>query len=442
MCFLFNALNAQNYKVRLFNEALFYDGYKKDTVMKTPAPAGVIRFSTSLFSTKISDAQLDSIGDSLTLKVLIKASCDNYDRIGNVNLAFIPKGDTIYKPDTLKNRIEIGRFITPFMNKNVKPDTVPYIFEIHNISKLLRDKTLRKNYDVWCELSVFGVSSAAQTQVSGCSGRYDVFFGTVDFLTNSNYKELDSTLLVPLGVQLTFNNYKVGASDTIGVSAKTISFTLLDSLKDTKMVLITSNHGANTGGEEYNRREHFIFFDDNLILQYTPGDTSCEPFRKYNTQGNGIYGSTKRTNAEWQSFSNWCPGSKIPNREISLGNLSKGTHKFKINVPDAIFTGAQGNFPLSIYIQGVKAVKKTTNSISQNHINNIVEIYPNPTSSMVHINTDIPLKKVEIYNPLGKKLLSTDESTIDISNFANGLYFINVYLKDETSVTRQITLSK
>ena len=40
-----------------------------------------------------------------------------------------------------------------------------------------------------------------------------------------------------------------------------------------------------------------------------------------------------------------------------------GPHTFKIAVPDAVFTGAQGNFPLSVYLQG-----KTSETIDNSSI--------------------------------------------------------------------------
>src|SRR5690606_26749076 len=96
---------------------------------------------------------------------------------------------------------------------------------------------------------------------------------------------------------------------------------------------------------------HFVYVDGELVLQYKPGRESCEPFRKYNTQGNGIYGPSARSDEEWQSFSNWCPGDIIDTRVIPLGPLAAGAHEFVIDVPDATFADMQGNFPFSLYVQ-------------------------------------------------------------------------------------------
>jgi hypothetical protein len=132
----------------------------------------------------------------------------------------------------------------------------------------------------------------------------------------------------------------------IGTTRKTISFELANDTPNAQLVLITSNHGANQGGEEYIRREHYVGIDGKLVLQYKPGRTSCEPFRKYNTQGNGIYGPNPKSDAAWQSFSNWCPGDIIDIRIVPWGPASAGTHEFVIEVPDATFAGMQGNVPV------------------------------------------------------------------------------------------------
>jgi hypothetical protein len=157
--------------------------------------------------------------------------------------------------------------------------------------------------------------------------------------------------LIPLANKQSFNNYAEGASDEIGTTRKTVTFELPADTEETQLVLITSNHGANAGGEEYIRREHFVFVDEEPVLEYIPGRDSCEPFRVYNTQGNGIYGPGPMTDEEWQSFSNWCPGDVIDRRIISLGSVEMGEHTFVIDVPDATFADMQGDFPFSLYVQ-------------------------------------------------------------------------------------------
>lgn len=332
----------------LMEEIIFYDGYA--ATVDEPVPAGVIRHSNSLYATRFTEEHRDLVQSTLILGVVVGARCDNYDRIGSVNLALVPKGAETYVPADV-DRVELARFITPFMDMNESPMTVPYEFSVDSVVPILTDEALWAEYDLWFELSIFGVPYAANAEVAGCADRNDTQAGTLLLYTDSMREAPQFDVLLPLAIGQSFNNYADGASDEIGTTRKTIDFELAEDAADAQLVLITSNHGANAGGEEYIRREHFVYVDGDLALEYTPGRQSCEPFRVYNTQGNGIYGPTPMTDEEWQSFSNWCPGDVIDIRVIPWGAAAAGAHQFVIDVPDATFAGGQGDFPFSLYVQ-------------------------------------------------------------------------------------------
>ena len=165
-----NNVSARNKKmprsnsITLFDEILFYDGYA-ETVCE-PVPDGIVRVSNSKYAAQITDKHIESIGDKLVMEVVIKAACDNYDRIGHVFMYLVDKGSAFDK-ENIKGEIEIARFVTPFMNKNIEPNEVPYIYEIDNIGKLLQDKELNEAYDFWVSLDIFGIPYAANKQVEG-----------------------------------------------------------------------------------------------------------------------------------------------------------------------------------------------------------------------------------------------------------------------------------
>ncbi|MBB5622958.1 hypothetical protein HDE69_004040 [Pedobacter cryoconitis] len=345
-----NAIAAAGGTSRIFDQILFYDGYA--ATVSEPVPEGITRVSNAKYVKKLSSAQLQGLGNVLQMKVTIKAACDNYDRIAYVALAMVKK-DAAYNDATAKH-LEIGRFITPFMNKNKQPDQVPYLFNIDNVAAILKDPALNANYDIYLEFSIFGVPYAANKEIAGCAGRNDTFFGTVDLISSTSGTPATNpaVILEPLSFNQNINNYD--NTDVAGKTVKSITVNLATAVKSAKLYLITSNHGANAGGEEYNRRNHFIYFDNIQKLTYKPGGKSCEPYRAVNTQGNGIYGSKPQTDAQWASFSNWCPGDAIPIRVITLGDLTAGDHTFKIEVPDAVFKDKQGYIPLSVYLQGEK----------------------------------------------------------------------------------------
>lgn len=335
-------------EVPVLENITFYDGYA--ATVDEPIPDGVIRHNNSLVATRLTDELLAKVQTTLKVRVVVGALCDNYDRLGSVNLALVPKGAQTYVSGDVE-RIEVARFVTPFMNMNKQPTTVPYEWEASNLVPILKDPDLLAEHDFWLELSIFGVPYAANDEVAGCAGRNDTQLGSLLLYTDSTQEAQDFSVLLPLAIGEEFNNYAVGASDRVGTTRKTVSFELPADTQNAQLVLITSNHGANQGGEEYIRREHHVYVDGKMALQYKPGRTSCEPFRRYNTQSNGIYGRSPLSDEEWQSFSNWCPGDVIDTRIVPWGAASAGAHEFVIDVPDATFVDGQGNFPFSLYVQ-------------------------------------------------------------------------------------------
>jgi len=420
--FAFCNLTKGQTTIPIYDGVLFYDGYA--ALVDDPTTPDVIRLRNDLFTKKLTPEILAQLGSTLNLSISISAACDNYDRIGNINLAFVPKGATNYDLATTQ-RIELGRFITPFMNKNVAPNVVPYSFNVNNVTKILKDSYLNSLYDFWIEFELFGVPYAANTQIAGCSGRNDVFYGTLNFVTNTDVIIPNNTFILPLNFKKDLNNYAAGASDEIGTTVRTITFDLPSAIDNAKLYLITSNHGSNTGGEEYNRRWHYITFDDAQLLVYKPGETTCEPYRVFNTQGNGIYGASPRSPAQWQSFSNWCPGAVIPIRQMALGNLAAGSHVFTIAVPDAVFVGGQGYIPVSLYLQGENTVLNIPVFIPLDF-----ECYPNPTKDFIAVNANSTIETIQLCDAQGRVLVTqrgtSPQATISMANYANGVYFLKV----------------
>lgn len=447
LCGNVNADEQKRDTLTLFDDVTFYDGYLVENNPEDPTLDGILRHRTSLYAVKMTDAQLNQIGDSLEMHVSVRACCDNYDRIGNVNIALVHKGQETYKPDDV-SRIEIGRFITPFMNKNKKPDTVPYEYKIPYLSYLFRDKSLREKYDFWVEYELFGVPYAANQEISGCAGRSDVFKGTLKFSTLKTNQgvETDNDVLVPIVIKNpeyiahNLNNYNENATDTIGKTTKTYTFEVPKDVESGILVVVTSNHGANQGGEEYNRRWHYIYVDDELALTYKPGRKTCEPFRKYNTCPNGIYGYFPMKESTWQSFSNWCPGDVIDNRIIGLGAFKAGTHTVRISVPDAKFVGGQGDIPVSIFFQG----------LTKGEITGILELKKDATTPQLSLtvygkvltaNSSEGVVTMELRDLQGKLICENECSkTLNISSVPGGIYLVSVELTNGIIVTKKIKL--
>jgi len=225
------------------------------------------------------------------------------------------------------------------------------------------------------------------------------------------------------------NNYSEQGTDTIGKTTKTYTFTVPQDVADAQLVIVTSNHGANSGGEEYNRRWHYIYVDDQLMLTYKPGRTSCEPFRKYNTQTNGIYGYSKRSDATWQSFSNWCPGDVIDNRIIRLGAFSAGEHRVRISVPEAVFKDQQGDIPVSMFFQGVTEGEIT--AVKSTFADKSAESCLRLDGNQLSIETAGEVLNIDIYDLQGKHLRhSSKHAPVSLSALPHGVYLAHIELAD------------
>ncbi|KIC64935.1 peptide-N-glycosidase F-related protein [Chryseobacterium taiwanense] len=417
--------------INVFSQIVFYDGYAAN--VSNAVPANTIRLANYRYAKKLSDAELNSFQNKIQMNVNIGALCDNYDRIGGVHIALVPKNQATYTlSDTGVKRFEIGRYITPFMNKNISPTTVPYTYEVDNLYAVFSNVTLRNTYDIYVELDVFGVPYAANTQVVGCSGRNDVFEGTLDFVT---YNDPSVTTLynnlLPLLDSNELNNYN--NTDQAGQTVRLVNFNVSQSTNNAKFFIISTPHGANTNGEEYVRRENQVSLDNAQVLTFTPGGKSCEPYRMYNTQGNGIYGTTVKTTAWWTAWNNWCPGDSVPIRSFTSTTLTAGNHVLKYEVPTAVFYGQDGRVVLSIYMQSNNQL------LSVNDVSTIdVSIYPNPTTDFVNIRSDKKVKNILVYSLDGRKLSEVKDSRVDLTQYPTGTYLLDITLEGGTQFKHKI----
>lgn len=446
----FKAAAQDPYTLTVYDQAVFYGMY--GDLVDEPVPAGLVRNSNSSYGRMLTQEELDAFGNTLTMTVTLNPLCDNYDRIGNINIAFVPKGQTTYVYNEVK-RIEIGRFITPFMNlTNTTLTEVPYVYDLNHLTNVFHDTALTALFDIWVELEVYGYQGGpgqggAAVEIPICANRKDVYMGSLTFesATDATIVTPETSFVSPMSYKYELKDYTLDGTDEIGKTRRTLYVHLDEAVENAKLHLITSNHGSNTNGEEYIRRNHFVYFDDELKLQYKPGGVSCVPFRDYNTQLNCIYyvcnGTSNPparpdTNSAW-SWNNWCPGDKIPNRDIDLGDLEAGEHIFKIEVPDAVFSGDQGYFPMSVYLtgEGMEGFVLGQKQI----VAETVSIYPNPVNDIASISTNgLTIKSVNVSNTLGQTVYTGTSDKINMSQYQSGIYLVSVAFDNNQTVVKKI----
>jgi hypothetical protein len=78
--------------------------------------------------------------------------------------------------------------------------------------------------------------------------------------------------------------------------------------------------------------------------------------------------------------------------------------------------------------------------------NNVLEVYPNPTSGVVELRRHTPSNnKIHVHNALGKLVYMQEQlftNTIDLSHLANGVYWLSVELANGQVSTKKVVLSK
>jgi hypothetical protein len=75
-----------------------------------------------------------------------------------------------------------------------------------------------------------------------------------------------------------------------------------------------------------------------------------------------------------------------------------------------------------------------TTGVQQNDGNDYsINLFPNPVTSILQIETDLEIQNIHIYNQVGQLVLQSqlkDTKTIDLTALNKGVYFINVENKD------------
>jgi len=431
---LFGLKASAQVTLQVYDDAVFYGMYQ--ATVDEPLPANAIRHNNTSYGVKLTEGQIASFGSSLTLNVNASSLCDNYDRIGNVNVAFVPKGATSYVYAEVE-RIEIARFITPFMVPDGSLE-VPYTYDVTNLLDILKDETLSATYDFWVELEIAGYQGgvgqggAAEMYPSICSGRDDVYRGSLEFVSEGTYEPVD-LYFDQLSYKYELKDYTLDGTEEIGETIKSYTFTVDEDLSEAYFHVVMSNHGSNSGGEEYKNRIHRVYLDDVEMVNYKPGKDG-EPFRQYNTQPNGVYGASARPLSYWNGRA-WAPGAKIDTRIVALGSLAAGTHTFKMDVPAATFAGDQGYFPMSVYVQGIHGELVGVDT----HTAAAFTVSPNPVNDIATITTNgQDINAVTVTNTLGQTVLTGATERLDLSSLQSGVYMVKVNFANNTTAVKKI----
>jgi hypothetical protein len=111
------------------------------------------------------------------------------------------------------------------------------------------------------------------------------------------------------------------------------------------------------------------------------------------------------------------------------------------NVLIAFRYNDQFNWGFSLGIDDVE-LHDTDLLSNDDFTNNVITLYPNPTSDKLFLNTNSSIKLIKVINMLGQEVLSIKDElfdgSIDVSNLQKGTYFLHVETELRNSVTKFI----
>jgi hypothetical protein len=80
--------------------------------------------------------------------------------------------------------------------------------------------------------------------------------------------------------------------------------------------------------------------------------------------------------------------------------------------------------------QNINIVEASTLSINDSSIESNIKIYPNPTDHILNLDSSITINRIEVFDALGKKVLTkqlnSNDSSINVSKLSTGFYVIKI----------------
>ncbi len=124
------------------------------------------------------------------------------------------------------------------------------------------------------------------------------------------------------------------------------------------------------------------------------------------------------------------------NFDVLNSNFTNNPNLNCIQVDD--FTYANANWSALKDAIASYSTNCSTLSVGEVSLNNSVSIYPNPTTSILNIEMSQNLKQVQIFTLLGKKILETNNTVLNLSNVLSGVYILKVENTEGKIAVRKI----
>ena len=248
------------------------------------------------------------------------------------------------------------------------------------------------------------------SSLPNCLNVYTADTVTVDFISTPIPNMTISSNTICEGTDITFNaqngtlyDWSLNTNGNVVLSDGSGAYVLTPSLSD-DMVYVTTTNGTCAGSDSIS-----------FTVNPSPIPTVTNNSGVLSTQTHPVY--------LW-----YFNGSPIPGA-TNIDFVPTQGGSYYVEVVNSSGCAGQSD-PISF--SGVGIDELTTN----------LSIYPNPTSGIIHIQSDLAIEFAMVYNSRGKKIqVNLIDNKLDLSDLSNGMYIIRLSINNNI-ITKRIILSK
>jgi hypothetical protein len=248
------------------------------------------------------------------------------------------------------------------------------------------------------------------SSLPNCLNVYAADTVTVDFISTPTPNMTISSNTICEGTDITFNaqngtlyDWSLNTNGNVVLSDGSGAYVLTPSLSD-DMVYVTATNGTCAGS-------------DSIAFSVNPSPTPTV------TENSGILSTQTYPVYLW-----YFNGSPIPGA-TNIDFVPTQGGSYYVEVLNSSGCAGQSD-PINFSAVGIDEL-----------ITNL-SVYPNPTSGVVHIESDLAIEFATVYNSIGEKIqVNLIDNKLDLSDLSNGMYIIRLSINNNI-ITKRIILSK
>lgn len=119
------------------------------------------------------------------------------------------------------------------------------------------------------------------------------------------------------------------------------------------------------------------------------------------------------------------------------------------NADSIVLTNVQKNTDVQLQARNTQTncmastwITVTTYLDIQGAQNANINLYPNPTVNVLNVESNDAVSMIEIFNEIGQQVVSSRNTTLDLSHLTKGTYTVRVVLENGTIVTKKVIVTK